>query len=483
MDGRNPSSTHLEVFSFAEAERIADQVGLTRDELERQIVTYLNGFFCIVKGTTATYIEKVVRYRARTLTTHSLAAPPVVVQEAEYVYRCRNGFREAMANKTVVLKTKQIIQRRNRVQTINEEETINLYDLWTKSRYRCEFDRLAFTERNEPGSFNIFHGLAIKEDELDDYTAEQADPWLQHVYDIWCKRDDAIFDYVIKRLALLIQRPFYKSKVAIVLQSRQGAGKGVALAPIQEIFGQYFKVLKPEMVFGPFNDSIANCLVLFLDECTFGGGKKDNSQLKTLITEDQHQVNAKYLPAVTLANHITLFIATNGQWSTNVEESDRRHFVIELDNHYAGKSTPESNAYFRRIRSVPYQAVYKLLILIDISEFVPTIYPITDATRTQKLHSMDSVTAWIHRSLGEGLQWTTLPVVPQQELYEEYKAHLKLNGGAYGKALPFSRFYELLVKICGAQRVQDTRADVSLPPAEQMKLNLRYFMNDDDFPV
>jgi phage/plasmid-associated DNA primase len=418
----------------------------------------------------------------RTPTSFELARPQPV-REVEYVYRNRNGFREAMANKTVVLRTTQTVHRRNRVQTVQEEETVNLYDLWTKSRYRCEFDRLAFTERGEEGSFNIFHGLSVSEADLGRYSAEQAEPWLRHVLEIWCRGDREVFEYVLKRLAFMVQRPFCKSKVAIVLTSRQGAGKGVVMAPIQEIFGKYFKVLKPETVFGEFNDSISDCLVLFLDECTFGGNRKVAAQLKTLITEEKHHINAKYLPAVTLDNHISLFISTNGQWAAPVEESDRRYFVLELDNRYAGKSTAATHAYFKKIRDVPYQAVYKLLMSVDLSGFIPTVYPITEATRTQKLYTMDGVTAWVHQSLGEGSRWTTLPEVSRQDLYADYDAYLRTNGGHYAKREPFSRFLVQLGKICGARHQDGTRCMVAVPPAEDMKQQLRQYLNDDEFPV
>ena len=315
------------------------------------------------------------------------------------------------------------------------------------------------------------------------YNAEEAEPWVDHLYNIWCKRDNEVFDYVLKRFALLVQRPFFKSKVAIVLTSRQGAGKGVIMAPIQEIFGKYFKVLKPEMVFGAFNDSISDCLVLFLDECTFAGNRKIAAQLKTLITEDTHHINAKYLPSITLDNHLNVFMATNESWSAAVEESDRRQFVLELDNKYAGKSTPETHRYFRKIRDVPYQAVYKFLMNVDIKGFIPYIYPTTEATREQKLYSMDSVTAWVHQSLEEGTQWTLVGSSNKQDLYEDYKLHFKNNSGSYGNLKPFSQFITQVRKIVGVSTDKDNKNNVTIPELEEMKNRLRNYMNDMGFPV
>ena len=235
--------------------------------------------------------------------------------------------------------------------------------------------------------------------------------------------------------------------------------------------------------FGAFNDSISDCLVLYLDECTFGGDRKVAAQLKTLITEEHNHVNAKYLPSVCIENHMTVFVSTNEAWAVSVEESDRRQLVLELDNRYAGKSTPSTHAYFRRIREVPYQAIYKLLMAVDLAGFVPTVYPTTQATRTQKVYTMNSIVAWIHQSLGEAVRWTQLATVSKQDLYEDYKAHVKANGGHYGRAKPFSHFMLELGKVCGIVGVEGSRYELSIPPSEDMKTRLRSYMNDEGFPV
>jgi hypothetical protein len=477
-----PCNDVVEAFSFAEAEQLASRQGLVRHQLELDLMTYMNRFFAIIKGTTATYVEKTVRERTPSPVSF-VASPLAPVPVIEYVYRTGKGFRDAMQNKTVVFHTVQTIRTRTAIRTVTEEETINLCDLWNRSKYRCEYDRIAFTEHADQGSFNIYHGLSISRSDLTAHSREQAMPWVQHIYDIWCRGDETLFDYVIRRFAMLVQRPFTKSKVAMVMSSRQGAGKGVVLAPIQEIFGKYFKALKPENVFGAFNDSVSDCLVLFLDECTIGGSKRSAAQLKTLITEKEHYINAKHLPGVMVENHINLFIATNERWSVHVEGCDRRYIVIQLDNRYAGKSTKRTHDYFSRVRSVPYQAVYLFLMGVDISGFVPTIYPTTEATRTQKLYGMDSVTAWVHQSLAEEVQWTTLPTITRQQLYVEYDAFVKNCSGQYTRRESSASFFSLIGELCGAERVEGSRTDIALPGQDRMKERLREYLDDEGFPI
>jgi len=482
MANRNdtPCNSKLEQFVFEVVEKIAVQTG-QKDEMEKQIVSYMNKFFAIIKGTTATYVEKVIRLRQPVASLELAKQPPIPT--IEYIYRTRHGFREAMANKTVTLKTQQTIHYKNRTQSIMQEENINLYDLWTKSKYRCEYDRIVFSEHDDPRAFNTFHGLTTQDEDLSGYTQKDAQPWIDHIFNIWCQKDETLFDYVIKRLALLVQRPFYKAKVAMVLSGKQGAGKGSGLAPIQAIFGKYFKALKPQHVFGNFNDSLADCLVLFLDECGLGNTKKSSAQLKTLITEPEHHINPKHLAGMIVDNCINLFLASNERQCAFVEESDRRYLVLELDNKYAGKSTRESHAYFTIVSKVPHQAVYKYLSEFDLTDFVPTIYPMTEATRTQKLYSMDTVTAWVHESLQEGADWTKAAIMTRKELYELYDAHVKLHGHQRARREASGQVFKQLEEVCGAERVPSSRVSIALPGADKMKEQLRQYLNDAEFPI
>jgi hypothetical protein len=467
----SPCNSTAEAFSFAKVEELLDGLdeNNNRDVVDKTLVEYMNHFFAIVKGTSATYIEKTLRKR--------FDSPA----EIEYVFRCGRGFKDSLANKTIVIRTKTRSVLRNRVRDIVEEETVNLYDLWSKSRYRSEFDRLIFSKGHEATSFNLYHGLSVEQQNIDDYDGSQALPWIEHIKHIWCRDDEALFEYVMLYFAHLIQKPFVKTRVALVLKSRQGAGKGVILTKIREIFGRYFKTLKPKEFLGEFNGVLSDCLVLFLDECVFSGDKRTASELKCLITEDTHQINNKYLPSTTLENHINVIMATNYAWCAPIEESDRRYFAIELDDKYAGRSTKESTAYFKDIIDVPYQAVYLFLMSLDISGFIPNHYPVTNLMRTQKIYTMESVTSWVYHSLSEGASWTAFSTILKTELYSSYSMYAKEMGGHYAKIESFPKFISTAKSIIGYTDL--SRTDVELPDIDVMKKNLRTYLDDPDFPI
>lgn len=462
---RSPTNTGDEVFSFERVKEIVDEIDGSKEEVIAGVVEYMNGFFAVIKGTTSTYIEKLVNEDGR----------------VEYIHRTRAGFKDAMVNKVITLYTTKSTYVRGKKKEVTEEETVDLFDLWTKSPDRREYDRIVFRQEAGPTSFNIYEGLQVERDDLDEFDADDAKPWVEHIRKIWAREDAEVFEYIINYLAHLVQFPFKKTKVAFVLRSRQGAGKGIVLSKIGEIFGRHFKVLKPKEILGDFNEAVMDALVLFLDESVPSWDKKVAAELKLLITEDKQQVNRKHLPAITIENHMNVFIATNYKWCAPIEESDRRYFVIELDNKYAGKMTKKSKEYFDAIVRVPYQAVYKYLMERDLTDFDPRIYPVTSYIREQKIYTMDSVVGWIYHSLAEGEDWVHLQTATKKELHEWYKAYTKEKGGHWARCEPYSQFLDTVRSVLGLQDFDRLRFSIGTP--EKMATSLRKYLDDPHFPV
>ena len=466
------SNEELACFDFSQVEEICKQDDLTRIELEQQIVEYMNKYFCIIKGTVCTIIETTVDEDDEGNPYHDL------------IFRSAAGFRQAMANKNVVLTTIQKITTSKKTKTIQEEETVCLYDLWMESKFRLEYDRMAFRLRPGRNTFNLFRGFRIDEQDLDEYDAKDAKPWVDHIKHIWCHDNEELYDYVLDYLAHIVQYPFTKTGVGFVCKSNQGAGKGIILSKIADIFGPYFKSAKMKEFTGSFNGVLVDALVLFLDECVMTGDKKEAAYLKTLITEVKHQINMKNLPPVTLDNRINVFIATNYQWCAPMEERDRRYFVLELDNKYSGRSTKKTHAYFKKISDVPYQAVYKYLSERDISNFVPSIFPSTEAMKEQKIYNLDSVPAWIKFLATDGSIHTYADPdgpyneeeevdMPKPEVYRAYRAFCDDTGY---KAERYFSFFQLLQKIIPFEK-EDTQ--ITIPDREELKEAFNTYMGEE----
>lgn len=545
MSSNSPTDPSLEEFSFEEVERILNIKDAPKELVMKTIVLYMNRFFAVVKGTNPMYVEKTIkinypingkrtpfrktqeeggeensvedteeseqskteRVQIRTYDSNEDETGEEVAEDEEneeemthisiktrtiklgkgetanieYIFRTEKGFKAAMANKLITIVTDKREVTRNKTRTVKEEVIISLYELWIKSPYRCEYDRMAFLEKADKKSFNMYHGLSIDEQDLDEYDPEDATPWLQHIKEIWCRGNEEVFVWVLKVLARKVQYPFKKSKVAVVLRGRQGSGKGIILEKIRQIFGSYFKTLRPNEFLGDFNGALVDALILFLDESVFSGDRKVASQLKTLITEPTILINQKHLPSFTIENNLDIFFATNYQQAVLVEEGDRRYFCLDCDGRWAGKATEESVKYFRNIAKIPYQCIYKFLCTVDVEDFEPTIYPVTSAIREQKIYGMDTVIGWVYHSIVEKKMWLKLASVSRQNLYHEYTDYVKALGGHYSRSFSLLQWQNRL-KDCGIEKVGSNKTTLMIPRLSTIKSAMRTLLNDDEFP-
>lgn len=461
-----------DVFDFAVIEQLVADGSDDRDVLIDGIVEYMNSFFCVIKGTSCTIIERTVDEDE-----DGNVFP-------DLVFRTTTGFRHAFLNKTIVVKTLQTHTTARATKITHSEETICLYEMWMKHRNRREYDKMAFRERVPRNTFNVFLGFKFHPKPPGSAVdSKVVAPWLGHIKRIWCRGDENIYDYVIKYFAHLIQKPFVKTKIAFVLRSKQGAGKGHVMEKIAQIFGQYFKTAKTREFTGEFNAVLIDTLILFLDECVYSGDKKLAAYLKSLITEKKHQINMKGLPPVTVDNRINVFMATNEAWCAPVEEKDRRYFILELDEKYAGKTTKESFAYFQKIIDVPAEAIYHYLMSIDLSDFTPLIFPTTSASREQKIYTMESVPAWAYYIATDGSinEENDAPyniedeasTYPKKNVYASYRSFCDSYG--YRRSNYFA-FFEILGKIIQLDTNEDR---ISLPDKATLKEALNTYMGEN----
>lgn len=136
----------------------------------------------------------------------------------------------------------------------------NLAEYWFTSLYKRHFVQYAFAPGETPGEvtvdrYNSFHGLGISAEAAADavasaavaddhkevhqlltdailaspvacaYIEDKVKPLTDHILNIWCKGDQALFMYVVNWLAHLVQKRGVKTLVALVLHGPHGAGK------------------------------------------------------------------------------------------------------------------------------------------------------------------------------------------------------------------------------------------------------------------
>ena len=211
------------------------------------------------------------------------------------------------------------------------------------------------------------------------------------------QRQPEAYDYVIKWLARMFQKPNERGHTVIVLRSGEGTGKNIIIDILVNALGEHVAVaVKPDDLTGRFNDHLGTSVLVFANEAVWGGAKDQEGILKSLITDEELPVERKYLPKYRVRNCCHLIMASNNDWVAPVGMDDRRFVILDVNEARKGDI-----AYFEELvaqSTAAGEAFLDYLLNLDISAFNPRVLPdlgIHQATkRDAKIRGADSVTQW-----------------------------------------------------------------------------------------
>jgi hypothetical protein len=189
--------------------------------------------------------------------------------------------------------------------------------------------------RNEQ-PFELFGGFAIPYDPNFVVDNNKFRRLLWHIKHIWCCGDKERFQYVMGWFASMIQRPDIKVGTAILLKSRPGRGKNIIVDFIgKKLLGKQLYVCCNDIedVIGRFNGILMNKLLTCCDEISnYGGAYRSNDKLKSLITQEEINIEHKGMEKITINDRNRYIFLTNNDWPIKVTPGDRRYFCLELDS-------------------------------------------------------------------------------------------------------------------------------------------------------
>jgi hypothetical protein len=182
-------------------------------------------------------------------------------------------------------------------------------------------------------------------------------------------------EYVLKWVAHIVQRPYKKTEVAIVVQGLEGVGKDTFWNFIGSILGanEYFYNTKsPENdVFAHFNHGTEKCVLVKFEEADFKTNSSNKGKLKSIITNPTETYNQKNKDAVVLDDYRNFVMTTNEEIPVVVSDSDRRFVLI-----HASEEKKDDTAFWMdahgKLADVRVKASFHHYLLNkDISGFVP----------------------------------------------------------------------------------------------------------------
>jgi hypothetical protein len=196
----------------------------------------------------------------------------------------------------------------------------------------------------DSNTYNLFNGYNKKIFSLYDKLKQNEiiKPWLDLVFSL-CGEEEKVFNYFIKYIAHMIQKPNEKIPICFIFIGKQGTGKNMMLEAIANIIGKknYITSSNVNDFFGSHAEGFYKKILVNLNEVEGKDTIDLESKLKSFISEDTITINQKYIRPLTVNNVSRLIITSNkpNPIKIDITSNDRRYVVSKgtdkfLDSKY-----------------------------------------------------------------------------------------------------------------------------------------------------
>jgi len=322
-------------------------------------------------------------------------------------YKDMKSFEIDFMNKTLTtVLTREEIQKHDDVIPKIGPNTLHPDRIWLQHKNRREVDKIVFDPKmfydkpkHAPNYYNLFTGFAItKEDVKDTEVPENFEEhaFFHHIRKRLCNGNIDAYNAVVNMFAHILQKPWEKLQMSLVLKSTMRTGKGIVFQIIKDIIANkyFFQPSKPSQVLGDFNGQMKNCLICFMDEMVWGGDKEKAGTIKKLVTENVNYVNEKYAPVIRVKNLSNVFMASNEDWVVPAGATEQRWLVLNVDDELAVCPKPTKKKIVKDILSIDRKRLAKFLYNRDLSNWSHRETVNTDGLRQQKVQSLSAIHRW-----------------------------------------------------------------------------------------
>jgi hypothetical protein len=252
-----------------------------------------------------------------------------------------------------------------------------------------------------PHEFNMWHGFDV----TPQAGTEKVRPLLRHIRQVICKRDRAKYKYVMRWMAWTVQNPDKPAGAAIVLQSKmEGTGKSTLSNVLLRIFGQQHGRMEttPYGFLAKFNPHLEYASFVALEEVSFAGDKKLAEQIKSRLTGEYINIEAKHRASRAAPNRLHAMITTNDDQAVDAGEGARRWFIADVSAEKA-----QDRAWFKAIHDGLEAGGYGQFLNLLLNMKLGAFHPAKDLVRTRELaraqaSSAGSVFDWLIASAVQG---------------------------------------------------------------------------------
>jgi len=316
---------------------------------------------------------------------------------------------------------------------------------WIEGGYRKKIKGVRFNPQKTPseimddGYFNLWKGFSCDPVEGD------IKPFVEFTRDIICDGDTEHYEFMMDYLAHMVQSPWKKEGIAVILKGKKGVGKDTWIEAFSSIFNKshYSAVNNMKAITGQFNIHLQHTIICNVGEAFFSGDHAAEGALKTLITEHDMHYGQKYQDDFLGINYTRVFMSTNLDWVVPASGSDeRRYFVLEVSDKRRG-DLEYMNKFRMWLANGGREALLQFLMDREITHNMYKA-PETEALVEQKEHTLRGVEQWLYDCALSGILLGS-PFESKffsnhhtaYELYIAYRTHsndkFQTNGGVNKK--------------------------------------------------
>lgn len=205
------------------------------------------------------------------------------------------------------------------------------FNLWRDDKKKSVFSKIVF-ETNLPKHiqthYNAFTGFD-NNDPLVKKINEDESAFLKVLNRV--SNSPIVYEYIKCWFAHIIQKPYKKTNVAVVLYSdTKGVGKNSIVDGFTAILGnKYVGILQDiEDLKRNFNSHLVNKLLIYGDEISFNATKMSN-KIKAVITQPTQNLEKKGIDVIKVDDKSNYLFTTNNEHSLKMENGDRRLFMVQ----------------------------------------------------------------------------------------------------------------------------------------------------------
>ena len=283
-----------------------------------------------------------------------------------------------------------------------DSKPVAVTKLWLADPRRRTYDGFVFAPQQDRGPrwYNLWRGFTVAPAASGEHPAVAM--LLEHIKQNVCNNSDELFRWLMGFFAHMIQKPWEKNSVAVVLKGGKGTGKNMVIARIGKLLGGHFLLTaKRRYLVGQFNGHLENCLCMCLDEAFWSGDKESEGVLKDLISGDEHLIEHKGKEAFTVANLTRIVILGNERWVVPASQDERRFAVFTMSN---GRRNDRAffAAMIKGLEEGGYAHLLRWLQDFDLTGLDLSEAPNTAGLVEQKIQSLEPLDQWWLECLSTG---------------------------------------------------------------------------------